>query len=527
MDKTIALCFDIDKVEEFKQLADSRFSKATFHCFSDGENAHTEPVNLEDLEFSAETIYDIPIKVQFTNLTSDGIGTHDKSCFNVGFIPRQDNPVRFTKDEKSKRTFLTIDGLIWNGDSKNIIEILTKTDGKKKVSVEMGISDYEEGEDGRLKIKKFIFTAICILSDSIAEACKGANIQLHFARDKKNFIKMNYADTVKKITIDNTKESAIGWNGAWTNPERKLYVPLLKQSNPAPYVKEAYLVVGEDYKNSPSTNLKYPHHKIVGDKMVVSAVGVIAAFKRAAQAHILRGDVLNHLKRHDKELGLGLNFNFESESFSEYINDLEDDYMSEEDMKDKLKNDEDIHHEDIHDEEPHNKEPHGEDVHDEDPHDEGSHNEDPHDEHHCDDMSTKYTELEKKCKELEEKYADMEKKCAELENSNKSYMAQIEAMKDYADLKKFREDTMAREKEENEKAEMAKTFSEIANRGFKFSKENEEALIKKFSEFANLTAWTNYVKAFALDNFKVGESDGQIIDIPALHVNNQHKGLWD
>lgn len=73
-------------------------------------------------------------------------------------------------------------------------------------------------------------------------------------------------------------------------------------------LNEAYLITGSDIKKGETTysasGCKYPHHKIVGGKLVVSEKGVKAAFSRAKQTGVFKGDVKSHLEKHYRELGL-------------------------------------------------------------------------------------------------------------------------------------------------------------------------------------------------------------------------------
>lgn len=79
-------------------------------------------------------------------------------------------------------------------------------------------------------------------------------------------------------------------------------------SNWKSLLNEAYLEVGDNIKKGEtsysSSGCKYPHHLISDGKLIVSKAGVKAAFSRARQMGIFKGEVKSHLEKHYRELGL-------------------------------------------------------------------------------------------------------------------------------------------------------------------------------------------------------------------------------
>lgn len=103
------------------------------------------------------------------------------------------------------------------------------------------------------------------------------------------------------ITIDNSKEAST--SGKWSNPEQRLYEPIIDQKSA---LNEAYLIVEDGYKDAPSQHLKYPHHVIRNNKLIVHKDGVQAAYQRAKAQGVATGSVLNHIKKHYRELELDM-----------------------------------------------------------------------------------------------------------------------------------------------------------------------------------------------------------------------------
>jgi hypothetical protein len=102
------------------------------------------------------------------------------------------------------------------------------------------------------------------------------------------------------LTIDNSKDSAK--KGAWGAGMASMRNKCHESSNYKSIVKEAYALVEEGWEDAPSSHLKYPHHAISGDKLVVHTRGVQAALSRARQQK--ETAVMSHLKKHYDELGL-------------------------------------------------------------------------------------------------------------------------------------------------------------------------------------------------------------------------------
>jgi hypothetical protein len=107
----------------------------------------------------------------------------------------------------------------------------------------------------------------------------------------------------KSIDIDNSKESAV-MSGSWNGQDAGFLNKLLEAGNHKTLVEEAYLQVDGDGDLSVN-NVHYPHHEIKNDKLVVSVPGVQAALARARQQGIT-GELITHLKKHYKELGLNM-----------------------------------------------------------------------------------------------------------------------------------------------------------------------------------------------------------------------------
>lgn len=556
--KSLYFTFGIDDVNVIED--DDRFAITKIRAFAEKENSHTQPISFDSLKMTANTIYNVPVVVEFTDWNDDGIGTHSKAEIPVGFVYSENNPVTFEYDEERDKNFLTIKALIWKNYSKNIVDIIHSSNDRKKVSVEMTTTDYQDnGPFDKPDVYSWKYQAITILSDQVAEACKGSNVQLmKFSEDKENYIKENFAD---KISIDNSKEAAT--SGEWSNPGQKLFKPITEASNAKSLLKEAYLIGDFSDNDYEITKFKYPHHVIRDGKLVVHKDGLQAAFSRAAQQGIVKGDVKSHLLKHYHELGLDTEnfaeFGFSEEEFNQYFaEDYKQDEGENVEEEKKVteaeatepekeeeakveeaeateteeKTEEKVEEADETVTEPCNTEmgcdkkmADGEDNKEND-------TEETSDDSKESDEETEDEKEEDKKEEmsLEEAMAEISTLTAEnekLKKDNGAYMAKFEAMSDYEDLKAFKFAAEEREKKEANMVKMCEVLDEISEKGVEMSEDERNAYIAKFSEYDSVAAWSNMVKAAEFD--RVGAPSGNIhkIGLPYGEKKKSNGSIWD
>lgn len=106
------------------------------------------------------------------------------------------------------------------------------------------------------------------------------------------------------IRIDNRPQSAV--TGEWgrvnlTALRNRLMRAVAEQEAGAvDAVRETYAVVGPDWREAPSRDLKYPHHVLRGDTLVLHVGGVRAAVQRARQQG--ESAAIRHLRPHVEAL---------------------------------------------------------------------------------------------------------------------------------------------------------------------------------------------------------------------------------
>lgn len=554
------LKFSLDTIEEVQEAEESlyerakksRFAKVKIKLFGTGENAHTEPVEFEALQKSADSAYDIPLIAELNPYRAEkdfgGHGTLTGKQFSFGFIKEaKDNPIVFEKDEKTGKIFLTLYGLIWKKYFKNIVEILMNNDSKTEVSVELDALNEDVSESGKPILKQFVLNAVTFLGKITTAACKGAMAQLafseddlsKFAEDKKNYLEGKFEDN--SIEISNNKETAV--NGKWTNPRQKLLAPILKASNKTELLNEAYLFYKDEGEEGITvSDVSYPHHIIKDGKLVLHIKGVQSAFARLSQQGEDKGKAKAHLIRHYKTLGLNRenfeDFGLTSEQFelyfstefgkeevmSEETKDFEKTTDTEEEVVGKIKESEKVDEESILEEEQ------GCDKKMED--DDKTEDSENHDSEDGNDDDTKDEDKEEEMSEEPEITFEMLKEENEkLKKDNEAYMAKIEEMSDYEDLKKFKADTLEKEAKMAEAVEMANVMKSLEEKGVKMSEKIKEELTQKRDTFANTSAWANYVKAYVFDNCEISNNDDGIIKFDIVESikdieNSDSNNVW-
>lgn len=566
----IALNFDVDRIE-FEKEKSNRFRKGIIYAFADGPNAHTHPISSEVLTKCANSIYDIPIVCKYCDFVEDFLA-HEEDEIPIGFVKETtahySNPIRFEKLDDG-RTFIVIEGLIWQKYSGNAIEVMERSDKRKSVSVELVVTDGEE-VDGKIEVKEFVLQGITILGDFVTPAVRDAHIKLEFSADKRDYLEF----MANNIKIDNTKEAAA--HGAWSNPRRKLFAPISKASNAAALVREAYLINDGSDTEPKISKLKYPHHVVRDGKLVIHVDGLQAAFQRAKQQDIFRGAVKAHIARHYKELGLSTenfaDFGLDKVDFSMLFDNVknENEGVGEIGMANEIKNaelepevacsDEDVEAEKVEcadtdvkcadkpeetsgdektEEMADNKpeEDMADDKSEEDKPEENMADDSESDKKESDDEEDEEEDADEEAKEDEEKdeekmsfedamakIAEMSETISKLENDNNAYMAKIAEMSDYEELKQFKCMAEEKAKKEEEMAKMESVMCDIESRGITMSDSDKEKLMAKFSEFDSADAWANYVKAQAFDMYG-SDFDNSKIGLP--FGEPKATSIWD
>ena len=200
--KKSALSFPVmfEKVEEIES-ADGRFTKVRIWLMHLGENFNGSVFSKEAVDDAIHTLEYIPIVAFLENnkagekdcsnhryiITKDEKGIRRKyigSAYGV-IMSSEDNNAHYEErlcDDGETRTFLVVDGLIWNmfEDSSEIINRdLIKNQSMELYDDGSSMEGYED-EDGLFHFTKFSFRAACILGEDYEPAMINSTVEVQF-----------------------------------------------------------------------------------------------------------------------------------------------------------------------------------------------------------------------------------------------------------------------------------------------------------------------------------------------------------
>lgn len=179
------LKFEVESAEIISEEPSSEFATAKITAFSDGVSRHDTICDVETLKKTAPTIYETPLIYEYDKRFSD-FGTHPNGTPIIAGFVVPDSAEFYERDDGTQRTSLSVTAKIWKRYATQFIEIF-KSDGSKKrsVSVEMEVRDSVE-EGNLIRLKDWVYTAICVLGEFVTEASPGAELEMLSFAEKSN-----------------------------------------------------------------------------------------------------------------------------------------------------------------------------------------------------------------------------------------------------------------------------------------------------------------------------------------------------
>jgi hypothetical protein len=200
------LRFSVDKTEVVEDPSDSHFATARIHAFSTGRSEHETTCDAETLRNMSPSLYDKPVIWEYDSRFSDFGSHNDGITIPAGFIVP--NSAEFI-DLPDGRVGVSVLAKIWKKYSKNFLDIFKQDNtSKKSVSVEMEVYDSEdEPSTGLLKLKSFVFAAVCILGDFVKPASPGANIEMvTFAKEYQKDFEYEFSSKYEDLDLSIPKK---------------------------------------------------------------------------------------------------------------------------------------------------------------------------------------------------------------------------------------------------------------------------------------------------------------------------------
>jgi hypothetical protein len=474
------LDFEINDVK-LERLIDDTTALVKLRIVTEGQNKHNLPMSIDVIKEAAErSLRGKPILATYSNWRGDLEGhRRPQDSEPIGYIIETQN-FEYSDTPTGKALFAL--GLLWKRYAPYQTEsIYDGKDHSKSVSMEISVDSLIDENNPSAGISSMSFLGICVLGEKYPPASEEANLKLLTFSEMKNKYEVMFA--MESMKINNSKESAVK-SSSWANPGRRLYQILLSKSNKLSLLKEAYLIIDESkIDTAPSEAFSYPHHSIKNGELVVNSKGVQSAFSRARQQNIARGEVLEHLKKHYKELNLDMS-NFSTDFQEKEESKLEDKVMMQEPEEEKKFEVEKPASESEPEKAEENKE---------------ENTEEKEEEKEEEDFACKFAEASKQLEEFAVKYAALEEEV----NGLRKYKAEREE----SDKKFAIEQTMAEVNEYLPKDEAEKFRAEAAE--------------VKFSE---VEAFKNKIKARSLDFAKTSQVATNRMAI--VRDNEEKKDKW-
>lgn len=286
--KKSALSFPVifEKIDDIES-ADDRFTKVRIWLMHLGENFNGSVFEKDVVDKAISTLEYIPIvafiednklgEKDYSNhryiITKDEKGVCRKYMGNAyGVVTSSDNNNAHYEDrlcdDGETRTFLVVDGLIWNmfDDSSEIMN----RDLIKGQSMELwddghSIEGFEDEETGLFHFTKFSFRAACILGSDYEPAMINSTIEVQFTMS--DFVKSIQDELNNKyITFEKIINNKNNQGGKITMPKTDFTQTALEQFADISNIVRQYEVVEDRWGD---TVPRYYLHDIQDDEVIV------------------------------------------------------------------------------------------------------------------------------------------------------------------------------------------------------------------------------------------------------------------
>lgn len=175
-------------------IDDSRFSKVKIWLMHLGENLNGSVFTKEAVEQSIHTLANTPIMGYFNSNSNDfegheidliedehGLRLKNKTV-PYGVIP-EFNKAQFEDrvgDDGVTRTYLTVEGLLWN-KWEDAVNVINSKGGLTGQSMEITDFDGAFTDEGMFKFTRFKFDGACLLGDAVEPAMKNSTVEVAFS----------------------------------------------------------------------------------------------------------------------------------------------------------------------------------------------------------------------------------------------------------------------------------------------------------------------------------------------------------
>lgn len=175
-------------------IDDSRFSKVKIWLMHLGENLNGSVFTKESVEQAVHTLANTPIMGYFNSNSNDfegheidliedehGLRLKNKTV-PYGVIPEFNNAQFEDRvgDDGVTRTYLTVEGLLWN-KWEDAVNVINSKGGLTGQSMEITDFDGAFTDEGMFKFTRFKFDGACLLGDAVEPAMKSSTVEVAFS----------------------------------------------------------------------------------------------------------------------------------------------------------------------------------------------------------------------------------------------------------------------------------------------------------------------------------------------------------
>ena len=343
VDNRIALKGYFEGIEDYNES----FKKVKIKVHALGKNKNYSNILPSAFEKAKESIYNIPIVAKYnsgkdkyglngdleshnTILEADRNGNLiiKQDTYPIGVVSSNANITFEDINEGSEenpdiKRYIVVDNVfLWKRyDATQKIEEWLENGIVPHVSMEIGSIVGDMDSDGYFTIIDYKYEAICALGSEIEPCFPMAQIENYnkqsfseqfyeMINELKKSVNINGRGEInltfeneekKKYEIDNSKESAV--SGKWSDVDLSDEKEKVQNASNAESLAKEFCLILEDGWETNKSKMKYPHHVIKGDKLVLHEEGVKAAYARLMQQDPNNEDAKKHIERHRKTLG--------------------------------------------------------------------------------------------------------------------------------------------------------------------------------------------------------------------------------
>lgn len=190
-----------------------------FHIDEEGEcNRNNCNISQETANKAIKTFFNKPIIARYNSICKDFVtdvtehARNEKEAFEMqvaGHIP-SDSRISFVERDNGK-VYCNAEAVIQKKYMPQLVDILSKNDGKIKVSIEIKAKGTTDEETGIFVIDEFVLQGVCLLGANVSEGIEGSHLEVlkfskkEIANMNEKYLKFSKSKDFSKTIFDEIK----------------------------------------------------------------------------------------------------------------------------------------------------------------------------------------------------------------------------------------------------------------------------------------------------------------------------------